>query len=203
VTDLSNPTCLCTAEERAVRTCSVPCPPHWIPDEPTPRSTPDTELTGGDRHPDDYSPADYPIGTYATIKVENGASRAWPVVERVGGGWQSGAHHYPDDTVSAVRVLTAQDVLRRGGETGDHGPEKCRHPEHGKLPSGAAVGWTSTGWELCSTTTLRSVPNTPGTPRRTIRVPDALWDAAQTKAEERGDNLSDVIRRALERYVKR
>lgn len=49
----------------------------------------------------------------------------------------------------------------------------------------------------------RSVPNTPGTPRRTIRVPDSLWDAAAAKAAERGESLSDVLRRALERYVKR
>lgn len=50
---------------------------------------------------------------------------------------------------------------------------------------------------------LRSVPNTPGTPRRTIRVPDELWDAAQARAAERGENLSDVIRKALERYARR
>lgn len=50
---------------------------------------------------------------------------------------------------------------------------------------------------------MRGVPNTPGTPRRTIRVANELWDAAQAKAEERGESVSDVIRRALERYVKR
>jgi hypothetical protein len=50
---------------------------------------------------------------------------------------------------------------------------------------------------------LRGVPNTPGTPRRTIRVSDALWDAAAEKAAERGESLSDVLRRALERYVRR
>jgi hypothetical protein len=38
---------------------------------------------------------------------------------------------------------------------------------------------------------------------RNIRVPDKLWDAAQTKADERGDNLSAEIRKFLERYVKR
>lgn len=51
--------------------------------------------------------------------------------------------------------------------------------------------------------TVRAVPNTPGTPRRTIRVPDALWNAAQVKAEEQGTDVSAVIRKALERYVKR
>lgn len=51
--------------------------------------------------------------------------------------------------------------------------------------------------------TMRGVPNTPGTPRRTIRVPDPLWTAAAAKAEERGESVSDVLRRALERYVKR
>jgi predicted transcriptional regulator len=41
------------------------------------------------------------------------------------------------------------------------------------------------------------------TPRRTIRVPDALWEAAQSKAEEQGTDVSAVIRKALERFVKR
>lgn len=51
--------------------------------------------------------------------------------------------------------------------------------------------------------TLRAVPNTPGTPRRTIRVPDVLWDAAAEKAKVEATDLSTVIRKALERYVKR
>lgn len=42
-----------------------------------------------------------------------------------------------------------------------------------------------------------------GHPARTIRVPGPLWDAAKAKAGERGEPLSEVIRRALERYVKR
>lgn len=41
------------------------------------------------------------------------------------------------------------------------------------------------------------------TPRRTVRVEDDLWALAQARAEERGESLSDVIRTALERYVKR
>ena len=50
---------------------------------------------------------------------------------------------------------------------------------------------------------MRGVPNTPGTPRRTIRVPDALLEAAQAKAEQQGTDVSAVIRKALERFVKR
>jgi hypothetical protein len=38
---------------------------------------------------------------------------------------------------------------------------------------------------------------------RAIRIPDDLWEAALAKAEENGDTVSDVVRRALERYVKR
>lgn len=41
------------------------------------------------------------------------------------------------------------------------------------------------------------------TPLRNLRVPDDLWDAAQTVAAERGESLSDVLRAALQRYVKR
>ncbi len=42
-----------------------------------------------------------------------------------------------------------------------------------------------------------------GTTLRNVRIPDALWDAAKANAEKRGESVSDVIRRALERYVKR
>ena len=52
-------------------------------------------------------------------------------------------------------------------------------------------------------TTVAPVPNTPGTPRRTIRVPDPLWEAAAEKAKEEGTDVSAVIRKALERFVKR
>ena len=38
---------------------------------------------------------------------------------------------------------------------------------------------------------------------RAIRIPDDLWQAALEKAEANGDTVSDVVRRALERYVKR
>jgi predicted HicB family RNase H-like nuclease len=51
--------------------------------------------------------------------------------------------------------------------------------------------------------TLRSVPNQPRTPLRSFRIPDELYEAAQQKAAEKGESVSDVVRRALERYVKR
>lgn len=38
---------------------------------------------------------------------------------------------------------------------------------------------------------------------RSIRVPLALWNAAKAKADEREENISDVIREALQRYVNR
>lgn len=37
--------------------------------------------------------------------------------------------------------------------------------------------------------------------QKTYRVPVALYDAAMDRAEERQENLSDVIRRALEQYA--
>jgi hypothetical protein len=42
-----------------------------------------------------------------------------------------------------------------------------------------------------------------GTTRRSVRVPDDLWNAAVARAAERGETVSDVVRHALERYVKR
>lgn len=50
---------------------------------------------------------------------------------------------------------------------------------------------------------IRRVPNQPKTPIRGFRIPDELYVAAQVKAAERGEDLSTVIRAALERYVKR
>jgi hypothetical protein len=47
------------------------------------------------------------------------------------------------------------------------------------------------------------VPNQPKTPARSVRVGADLWDAVKVKADERGETVTDVIVRALERYVKR
>lgn len=38
--------------------------------------------------------------------------------------------------------------------------------------------------------------------QRMIRVPEGLWVAAKKRADERGETVSEVIRRALERYVR-
>jgi hypothetical protein len=38
---------------------------------------------------------------------------------------------------------------------------------------------------------------------RSVRVPDDLWAAALDKATEREETVSEVVRNALERYVKR
>ena len=42
-----------------------------------------------------------------------------------------------------------------------------------------------------------------GTRLRNVRVADDLWTQAKAVADERGESLSDVIRAALARYVKR
>jgi predicted HicB family RNase H-like nuclease len=51
--------------------------------------------------------------------------------------------------------------------------------------------------------TLARVPNAPKTPIKCFRIPADLYAAAQVKAAERGESVSDVVRAALERYVKR
>jgi len=38
---------------------------------------------------------------------------------------------------------------------------------------------------------------------RAIRIPDDLWAEALAKAAERGETVSDVVRAALARYVRR
>lgn len=46
------------------------------------------------------------------------------------------------------------------------------------------------------------MPDQPKTPHRTIRVPDDLWHAALATAAARGETVTDVVIRALRRYVK-
>lgn len=46
------------------------------------------------------------------------------------------------------------------------------------------------------------MPNQPKTKARSVRVPDDLWDAAKRRAEERGETVTDVLIRALTRYVR-
>ena len=41
------------------------------------------------------------------------------------------------------------------------------------------------------------------TPPRSIRVPDAVWDAAKAKAAERGETVTDAVVRFLARYGRR
>lgn len=36
---------------------------------------------------------------------------------------------------------------------------------------------------------------------RGIRIPEAIWQAAMRKSEERGENLSEEIRKFLEQYA--
>lgn len=49
---------------------------------------------------------------------------------------------------------------------------------------------------------MAQVPNQPATPNRTIRVPDDLWDEAMRKAHDRDETVTDVVIRALKRYVR-
>lgn len=46
-------------------------------------------------------------------------------------------------------------------------------------------------------------PNKPKTPLRAVRVDDELWNAVKEKAETEGRSVSDVIRAALRRYLRR
>ena len=52
------------------------------------------------------------------------------------------------------------------------------------------------------TTTLRRMAK-PKMVMRSLRVPESLWEAAKAKADEREENISDVLREALEKYIKR
>ena len=46
------------------------------------------------------------------------------------------------------------------------------------------------------------VPNQPKTPLRSFRIPTDLYERAQARAAERGETLSQAVRKFLERYVR-
>jgi antitoxin component of RelBE/YafQ-DinJ toxin-antitoxin module len=37
---------------------------------------------------------------------------------------------------------------------------------------------------------------------KAIRIPDKLWDAAIKRADEKGETVSEAVRKFLERYVR-
>ena len=39
-------------------------------------------------------------------------------------------------------------------------------------------------------------------PARAIRVEDELWEAAKKRADEKGETVSEAVRKFLERYVR-
>ena len=47
------------------------------------------------------------------------------------------------------------------------------------------------------------MPNKPSTPARSVRLPDPLWAALQRIAEQTRLSTSEVVRLALEDWVKR
>jgi hypothetical protein len=46
------------------------------------------------------------------------------------------------------------------------------------------------------------MPNQPKTPRRTIRIPDDIWETALEVAEETGVSLPQVVRDDLVRFIR-
>lgn len=40
------------------------------------------------------------------------------------------------------------------------------------------------------------------TPPRSVRIPDAVWQAAKAEAERRGETVTDAIVRFLRRYAR-
>ena len=49
---------------------------------------------------------------------------------------------------------------------------------------------------------LLPVPNKPKTPLKSFRIPQDLYERAQTRAAERGETLSEAIRKFLVRYTR-
>lgn len=48
---------------------------------------------------------------------------------------------------------------------------------------------------------MTPMPNAPRTPLKSFRIPEDLYREAQQLAADEGQSVSDVVRKALERYV--
>ena len=100
------------------------------------RTAPAADVRDPDSETHRTSAAPDGLPRYAIIQVStetNGMQgSAWPIVERVPGGWQSGAHHYPDAEVGQVRPLAlaapADDTAAPdGGNPSAHAAFVLRH----------------------------------------------------------------------------
>lgn len=69
-------------------------------------------------------------------------------------------------------------------------------------PEASESGMRPVVWQP-AVMTARLADGNGNTPRRTIRIPDLEWEAAKAAADANDDNLSEVIRAALKRYVAR
>lgn len=49
---------------------------------------------------------------------------------------------------------------------------------------------------------MTPMPNAPRTPLKSFRIPEDLYREAQQLAADEDQSVSDVVRKALERYVK-
>ena len=49
---------------------------------------------------------------------------------------------------------------------------------------------------------MTPMPNAPRTPLKSFRIPEDLYREAQQLAADEGQSVSDVVRKALERYVR-
>jgi LDH2 family malate/lactate/ureidoglycolate dehydrogenase len=45
-------------------------------------------------------------------------------------------------------------------------------------------------------------PNQPATPTHSIRIPDEIWDAAVKKAADEGTTVTEVVLKALKRFLR-
>ena len=60
---------------------------------------------------------------------------------------------------------------------------------------------TDTHTDICTSASVDDVGKRPMV-RRTLFVPKKTWDAAKARADEEETNVSEVVRKALERYAK-
>lgn len=121
-------------------------------------------------------------------------------------GWSPNVDQVPDEdcpahgrrgTAAANDYMppVCPDCREHDDGTTTCNPAMTLCPLNGAIPSTDAKSHTAIG--------LSPMPKPTHTRIRSVRVPEPLWEAAKAKAAERGETVTDVVVKALERYVKR
>lgn len=107
---------------------------------------------------------------------------------------------YPDDVLSTP-VAPGHEMLW-GAALAPNNFAYCRCGEWSASGGAAEVVASHANHTIKVAAVMTPVPNKPKTPVRNFRIPEEIYGPARDRAAERGETVTDVVKRALVRYAK-